>query len=334
MPAFFISGSKNFLPIHFPNLNVRIKLGVEIRQLSHFEFHSPDHPDNRQFVDIARREMGSEVQIQNYSRDFGRLSIVWRLVASDGSRVWLKHHESSRQFERELIGLELCIPALGDQTWWSSPILVAMDRDAEVILMTEVEGEILDTAVTSTDEDRTMFRLAGRFIRKLHDLASSGSDETIVPINLKDRSEHYLSVGEASIDAETMRWARALVDQACLAGNLGSVHCHRDFSPRNWLINRRRTGIQFGVIDWERTGQDVWLQDLQRMVHDHWHHKPQLRDAFYEGYGHHPTDLEQLQLDAICLVGAIASISWADRHHDANFSDMNRKIIARIRARH
>lgn len=302
--------------------------------MSHFEFHSPDHPDNLQFVDFAQREMGSEVQIENYSRDFGRPSIVWRLVASDGSRAWLKHHESSRQFERELIGLERFIPALGEQTWWSSPILVAMDRDAEVILMTEVEGEILDTAVTSTDEDRTMFRLAGRFVRKLHDLASFEPNEATVPIDLKDRSEHYLVAGETSIDAETMRWARGLVDQACRVGNITPVPCHRDFSPRNWLINRRQSGIKFGVIDWERTGHDLWLQDIQRMVYDHWHHRPHLRHAFFEGYGREPTDAEQLQLDTICLVGAIASVSWADRHHDTNFSSINRKVIERIRARH
>lgn len=306
---------------------------VEIRQLSDIAFHSPANPDNQGFVDFARQEMGSLVQIDNFSRDFGRPSIVWRLVASDGSQFWLKHHETARQFQRELMGLERYIPSLGSQTWWSSPTLVAKNSEMDVILMTGVEGDVLGEAAISADEEWTMFRLAGRFIRKLHDLKSTDPNETTAPIDIRDRSEHYLTAGKASIDTETMRWARTLVDQACMAGEVKPVPCHRDFSPRNWLIDRSRSGIKFGVIDWERTGQDIWLQDFQRMVYDHWHHRPQLREAFFNGYGHEPTESEQLQLDVICLVGAIASISWANTHNDINFANISRKVIDRIRAR-
>lgn len=104
------------------------------------EIHSPDHPDNRPFVEFARREAGAEVRIDNFSRDFGRPSIVWRLTALDGSRAWLKHHEGRYLYVRELLGLEQFVPALGDQSWWSSPSLLAKNDEIEAILMTEVEG--------------------------------------------------------------------------------------------------------------------------------------------------------------------------------------------------
>lgn len=297
-----------------------------------FRRFSPDNPDNQKFVDFARQVLGSLVQINDHSRDFGRPSIVWQLVASDGSRLWLKHHETSRQFQRELMGLENYIPALGVQTWWSSPTLVAKDCETSVIVMTEVKGDTLGSSPTSTDEELTMFRLAGRFIRKLHDLENFESNQKTAQIDFRNRSEHYLSAGEASVDTETMHWARALVDQATNAGNLKPVPCHRDFSPRNWLIERSQSGIKFGVIDWERTGPDIWLQDMQRMVYDHWHGRPQLREAYFEGYGREPTESELLQLDVICLVGAIASISWANTHNDVNFANISRAVIERIRA--
>lgn len=297
-------------------------------------FHSPDNPDNAGLVDFARRQIGGRVRIENSSRDFGRPSIVWRLTGADGTRVWLKRCETSRQFRRELLGLERYVPALGEQSWWSSPTLVACDREAEIILMTEVEGELLTGATVSADEERTIFRLAGRFARKLHGLTGVAPDDNAPAMQFRDRLERYLAAGEGSVDGGTADWARRLIDRACARGAVGAVPCHRDFSPRNWLLQRTATGIRFGVIDWERGGADVWLQDVQRMAYDHWHSKPALRDAFFEGYGRAPTEVERLQLDAICTVGAIASVAWAKAHNDPTFAAVSRDIVERVRARH
>src|SRR5262245_16023174 len=75
-------------------------------QMSEPAIHSPTHPDNQHFVEFARRQLGSRLRIDNFSRDFGRPSIVWRLTGSDGSRAWLKHHEGRSLYERELLGLQ------------------------------------------------------------------------------------------------------------------------------------------------------------------------------------------------------------------------------------
>ncbi|MDF2372098.1 MAG: aminoglycoside phosphotransferase family protein [Rhizobiaceae bacterium] len=303
--------------------------------MSDIAFHSPDHPYNQKFVNFARREIGARVRIENCSRDFGRPSIVWRLTADDGSRTWLKHHEDEKLFQRELIGLEHYVPALGAQPWWSSPALVAKDAETNVMLMTDVEGEALNTIAATADEEWTMFRLAAKFIRRLHALESCAPDASAATPDLRHRLENYLTSGLASIDDKTRKWTQGLIDQACAAGPIAPVACHRDFSPRNWLMAQSPTGIiTLGVIDWERSGQDLWLYDAQRMVYDHWHDKPQLREAYFEGYGRQPTAAEQLQLDAICLVGAIASIPWAQKHRDTHFATLSREIIARIQAQY
>ena len=132
-------------------------------------FHSPEHPGNIVFVEFARAKLGSGVQFDNHSREFGRPSIVWRLTGSDGTHAWLKHHEGRYLYERELLGLEVFVPALGTQTWWHSPTLIARDDELRVMLMSEVEGELLDSTPVSSDECTRMFKMAGRFIRKLHD---------------------------------------------------------------------------------------------------------------------------------------------------------------------
>ena len=160
--------------------------------MSELALHSPEHPDNQQFVDYAQRQMGSAVQIDNRSRDFGRPSIVWRLRGSDGSLAWLKHHESATLYERELIGLEQLVPALGMQTWWQSPTVISRDDELAVILMSEVFGELLDTTPVSSWECTVMFKMAGRFIRKLHDVGISDPDAIDAGEYLRGRLEYYL----------------------------------------------------------------------------------------------------------------------------------------------
>ncbi|GEM_PF-1167830 len=294
-------------------------------------FHSPEHPDNQQFVDYAQRQIGSAVQIENRSRDFGRPSIVWRLRSSDGSLAWLKHHESATLYERELIGLEQFVPALGVQTWWQSPRVISRDDDLAVILMTEVEGELLDETPVSSDECTLMFKMAGRFIRKLHDVGIPDPDGIDPAEYLRDRLDYYLSAGEEAIDEQTATWVRELIHEASSLPGLQRVPCHMDFSPRNWLIQRNEEGTGFGVIDWERTRWDLWLQDVQRMEYDHFHREPHLRDAYFEGYGREPTEDEGLLLNTLSLVTAIGSIPWAISHNDEYFAELSRTQIERIR---
>lgn len=306
-------------------------------------FHSPTHSDNKTLVDFAHREMGSQVVIDDFSRDVGRRTTVWRLTGRDGSRAWLKHHEQSQLYKRELIGLEHFVPALGTQTFWCTPSLIAHDDVMEVILMTEVEGAIFESTQTSMDEALTMYTLAGRFSRALHRLnvatpnlagsGLSGPDDTPAPTYLRHQLEHYLGKGMASIDADTAHWTRELIAQACCANNGERVPCHMDYSPRNWIIQRQNTGIKFGVIDWERTRWDTWLQDIQRMVYDEWYKEPRLREAYFQGYGRSLTAAEELLLDTLCLVTAIAGIPWAENHNDYQFAAHNRTIIDRIRAK-
>jgi hypothetical protein len=223
------------------------------------------------------------------------------------------------------------VAALGTQTWWQSPSLIARDDELVVMLITEVEGELLDSTPVSSHECTQMFTMAGRFIRRLHDADLPDPDGLDATEYLRDRMEYYLGVAESSVDAKTAEWARELIDQACSIIGVRRVPCHMDFSPKNWLIQRGEEGTGFGVIDWERARWDLWLQDVQRMEYDHFHREPHLRDAYFEGYDREPSDDERLQLKAISLVTSIASIPWAAAHNDAQFVELSRTQIERIR---
>ncbi len=294
------------------------------------KFSSPSNPKNERLLRFARCEMGSKVKIDDASRDFGRPSIVWRLTGGDGSSAWLKHHESGKLYRRELLGLEVIVPSLGEQTWWSSPTMISKNDEIEAVLMTGIDGDLLETASASHDEQKEMYRLAGRFSQMLHAVDLAAPDGLDAASHLRTSLEHYLNAGLGHVDKRTVNWARALIDRACLVGVAGRVPCHMDYSPRNWLADRGGGRIKFGVIDWERARWDLWLQDVHRMEYDHWHREPQLRVAYFEGYGRRPTNDEQLQADAMCAVSSIASIPWAIEHGDERFASLSRKMLDRV----
>lgn len=271
--------------------------------------------------------MGAGMRVENFSRDFGRPSTVWRLTGQDGGVAWLKHHEHPRLYQRELLGLEQFVPALGEQHWWSAPALIAKDDAIEAILMSDVNGQILEGASASPAELSEMFRLAGRFSALLHNLEVNAPDGLSTKEYLSDRLSYYLNEGKDAVASSIVETAEAMIAEACSHVDSRRVACHMDYSPRNWLLQRSAQGIRLGVIDWERARYDSWLQDIQRMAYDWFHREPHLGDAFYQGYGRDLTARETIQLDAICLVTAIASIPWAVSHNDRQFESLSRHQI-------
>ncbi|HEY2265353.1 MAG TPA: NUDIX domain-containing protein [Streptosporangiaceae bacterium] len=68
-------------------------------------------------------------------------------------------------------------------------------------------------------------------------------------------------------------------------GQLGIVSgqpCHLDFQPRNWLIGRQG-GVS--VVDFEHARIDLPARDLVCLRFRLWPGRPDLRDAFLDGYG-------------------------------------------------
>jgi len=296
--------------------------------------HSPAHSENRSLVDFARREMGSKVKIENASRDIGRLTIIWRLTGSDGSRTWLKHHERTELYQRELTGLEVFVPKLGRQTWWCAPAVIAKDDQIEAILMSEVEGAILESASVSVEEIETMFSLAGKFSRMLHDLDYSTTDGNDAQTYSPDRLFAYLNEARQSVDEDILNWAQKRVEKYFSETSIRRVPCHMDYSPRNWIIQRSHEGIRFGVIDWERARPELWLHDIQRLAYDDWHREPGLRDRYFLGFGRQLTKTEEQQLDVLCVVMSIASINWAQSKGDNEFVAHSRTVIERVLMKH
>lgn len=223
------------------------------------------------------------------------------------------------------------MPLLGKQTWWRSSELLGESDELEAMILTNVEGGLLDETGVSPEECTQMFSLAGNFARKLHDIELESHDLGDSVDYFAAWGERYLANADGVLDARTMDWARTVWDRGSAFTGVRFVRVHMDYSPRNWLIDRQEEGIRFGVIDWERARIEHWLQDAVRMQHDHWRKEPHLKEAFFEGYGHTLTELEEHQLQLLSMVGAVATVPWAIQYKDARFEQLGREIIERLR---
>lgn len=287
----------------------------------------PDLEPLRKFVSGS---LGRSVDIADYSRSYGRKSIVWRIRASDNREYYLKRHEHRSHYLAEVRALTEWIPYLPDEPWWSVPSVLAASDELGAVIITALPGLILEEAPVEPATGAKLLELAGRFAKSLHssgvDLSSESKSQTYTGETL----DRYLSDAEPHIDGATMKWVDSIVRSSDAWVGLAIVPVHCDFSPRNWIASK---GIEpLGVIDWERSRSGYYVEDFQRMIQDHWTRDPRLKDAFFAGYGREPSELEWRQANQVVLINAVGGIPWSISHGDLDFERHNRAVIESLKS--
>jgi Ser/Thr protein kinase RdoA (MazF antagonist) len=89
---------------------------------------------------------------------------------------------------------------------------------------------------------------------------------------------------------------------------LSVVTCHLDYTQRNWVVD---DGGRLGVIDFSTCGRAPVAEDLSRLAHRQWTTRPDLRDAFFAGYGRALDDDERAQLECSTALAALADLASA-----------------------
>lgn len=103
---------------------------------------------------------------------------------------------------------------------------------------------------------------------------------------------------------------------------------HNDNQPRNWLTDEAGT---VRLIDFGKAKRDCLLRDMERLQHQEWRGRPDLRDAFFDGYGRTLSDAEERALACIGAVAAVTTILWARHHGDADFERHGRRTLQLLR---
>ncbi|MDA1256843.1 MAG: aminoglycoside phosphotransferase family protein [Chloroflexi bacterium] len=286
-------------------------------------------PELNELRRFAASTLGSGLKIEDRSRAFGRKSVTWRIEAADGTGFYLKRHESQHHYASEVRAIRDWVTRLPAGSWWEAPEIVASSDEPGAVILTELPGEIIDGSPPSPDVLKSTYVRAGRLARAFHDIDVDLSGESRVQRYGTEEHARYVEAARPHLDPHTFDWVTEVFQRPGLWDGLTIVPMHGDYSPRNWL--QHEDDAKIGVIDWERSRPGYWVEDIQRMTHDYWIDTPQLRDAFFEGYGRSPTETEWRQSDQITLINAVGGVPWAISHGDEQFAQHNRRVIERLK---
>ena len=131
----------------------------------------------------------------------------------------------------------------------------------------------------------------------------------------------------AAEDAGLVRYHAARLTET--ARRLPAVPTHGDAQPRNFLWDPGSR--QAALIDFERAEPGLAVRDLVRLEYGAWDGKPDLRDAFLDGYGRALTADEEPALRDLAALDAVSAIQWGSANNDTDIMTRGYRTLARLR---
>lgn len=302
-----------------------------------------------ELLKLASAALGEVTSVQDLSWGHGE-SEVWRVTSAQGNAI-LKAHRQRRKFLNELEAYRLWAPLLRPALQPGSAVpelLAARSESPRALLLGWHPGELLERLRLPRPSEAAVHERAGQFLRALHDLPVADTDALPLAHAYRQRIRTWGEraagiVPDALIHAVTNQAEGALPFIAACA----RVPCHRDYTPRNWLVgmpapgSAAPAGARVGadaadaagapraagapsalvVIDFEHSQPDLYLADLQRLWVGAWRQRPDLKSAFLTGYGRRLSTAEEDALRSLSALWGLSTIVWARAHADVAFEE-------------
>jgi aminoglycoside phosphotransferase len=256
-------------------------------------------------------------------RFHGRTSVTQ--LRSPSGLSYLKVYGERAFWEREVHAYEQWAAVFGEH----APRLLGIRETQEplALLTGELPGTLMDDVTLPPDQERQVWRAAGRGLAGLHGLAVGDCfgpchrdgtclgpivDEAVAYVG--DELERQSEAGRRAgyLDDADLRVIRAAQELVPAFEGEPPVPCHRDYGPANWLVTE--AGAWSGVIDFEFAYWDVRVADFTRYPNWEWIHRPDLIAAFFEGYGRPLTPREETQALVTHTRYALGAILWGYDH--------------------
>jgi len=251
---------------------------------------------------------------------------VLEIGLEDGGRAVLKLHDTTGKHRREATAYRAWGPGLVPEI---PRLLAVRDAPPRAILLEALPGRTApDTAAPS------VHAAAGRWLARLHRLPPDAAGADPLPLMDAYRRRVGTAVRRASavLEPPTLRTVDALLAATVpMLAERPRVPCHRDFTPRNWLVEG---GRWIAALDLEHARADLAEADLARLASRVWTARPDLRAAFVAGYraADGPADPDAPWLVGLRTLDAVATIGWAARHDDAALEAEGRAALGTVLA--
>jgi Ser/Thr protein kinase RdoA (MazF antagonist) len=284
--------------------------------------HTLDH-----LSQFAERVLGPYELLADCSWGHRRSSVL-RVRDKSGVIWFLKRHDDRARYRAELTAYRKWVGALGG----AAPRLHASDDLLQAMILSAAPGEAASWPATDViggvadrSAERDVQREAGTILRRLHEAqpALPWPDFAAVKIEQLDR----LKPSAAAL-LRPRELDRAGAEVAALADipAPAQVPCHHDYTPRNWLVHNGA----LHVIDFEWCGLDARVADFARLHLGIWASRPDLQEAFLDGYGQELSPADHGILHGCAVLTAVWLLVKAHETRQPSFEEASRIALLRM----
>jgi aminoglycoside phosphotransferase len=269
----------------------------------------------------------------------GRRAAAHRLRISSGG-CYVKIHRDRSHWENEVHAYEQWAPAFGD---FSPRLLAVRAEEPLALVISELPGSVLEEVQLTPSQGRAVWRSAGQALAAFHNLAvgeyfgACRRDGTCAGRLVSDARQYVSDIIEEQVQRglkggflseNELAVVRAALDLLPAFEGERPVPCHRDYCPANWLVSR--AAIWTGVIDFEFAGWDVRTSDFTRYPNWDWIDRPDLAEAFFEGYGRSLTPKEEQQRLLAHTLYTLSAVVWGMENSYFGFAADGRQALKHL----
>jgi thiamine kinase-like enzyme len=254
--------------------------------------------------------------LKDWSWPDGTASVV-EFLDGRGARWIVKRHRFDERYRTERTAYERWVPAIADR----APKLAATDDTLRTLLLSSLPRDGTDW------HDDSVRRDAGAVLRRLHDAEPIEPSSDLAAEKLAELEEWERRGGGLVTrrEADFARWAvRALATFPVPE----RVPCHRDYTPRNWILRAGRVH----VVDFEEMRPEPWVTDLGRMAIGSWRDEPEMMDPVLDGYGRYLTANDMAIMRCLYTVTAVRHIVLGSELDKVSFTAENHNVLGHLMA--
>ena len=262
----------------------------------------------------VRGVLGPVSLLTDHSRQVGR---VVEVADARGIPWVVKTVPTATMFGNEVRAYTRWVPRFADQ----APALRGADPDLRTLILQRLPGR------TEWSFDPRVHRDAGRLLARIHGAApplATGPGLAEASSDLLDRALRRLP-DRTLVSHRELEFVSASIELLQGHAALPRVPCHGDYGGHNWL----RGAGRMTVIDFSGATWNAAAADFARLFIGPWWERPDLSNAFLDGYGRGLTDAE---LDAVRLQLPVLALMVLSHGHRRGNPEMTRRGHRRLAA--
>ncbi|MGW2546021.1 aminoglycoside phosphotransferase family protein [Kitasatospora sp. NPDC001574] len=257
-------------------------------------------------------------------------SQVWRVSAGDQA-AYVKISPSALDYQREIAGYQHAERALDPD---GAPRLLAADPGLQAILSSPQPGRVVRDLPLDLQDEQRVYELAGRSLRLWHDASAPATDRDNEAIGASmeqqaDEAAGCLDSAAGQLDAAQRALVQCVAEELPqLAHQVPVVYRHGDFATRNWLWDGP-SGV-LGLIDFEMAAHGLAVEEYTWLYAAVWVKRPDLKEAFFDGYGRTLSDSEDRLLHLLTTRLGISYLATGLVKNDTVLIERGRLVLTRM----